>query len=265
MNRMRTLILFFAALLVVGGCVDARQQDKMRSDLNEMKRRLAESERAVVALRKELAGGGGDQMQSLARSQADMRADFDGFRQQVLTLQGQVEEQAADRRKLEQQIAALQEELRFKVKALEERMAALEARKPEAPAAPKAPPEQQTPESVYQKGLDLIRGGTDFAAGRAAMTDFLKRWPDHALAVNATYWIGEAWYGEKKYENAILQFQDVVEKYGDHPKVASALLKQGLAFRALGDAGNAEVIWRKLIERFPKSPEAGKAKELMKK
>ncbi|RME41643.1 MAG: tol-pal system protein YbgF, partial [Deltaproteobacteria bacterium] len=127
------------------------------------------------------------------------------------------------------------------------------------------PPEAQTPESVYQKGLDLIRAGTDFAGGRAVMTDFLKRWPDHALAVNATYWIGEAWYGEKKYENAILQFQDVIEKFGDHPKVASALLKQGLAFRALGDAGNAKAIWGKLIERFPKSPEAAKAKELMKK
>jgi len=75
------------------------------------------------------------------------------------------------------------------------------------------------------------------------------------------YWIGEGWYGEKKYENAILQFQDVIQKYGEHPKVAAALLKQGLAFHALGDLKNARVILQKLVDTFPLSEEAKKAKE----
>ena len=97
--------------------------------------------------------------------------------------------------------------------------------------------------------------------GRQRPQEFLQRFPQHELAVNATYWIGEAWYGERKYENAILQFQDVIQKYGDHPKVASALLKQGLAFHALGDLKNARVILQKLVDTFPLSEEAKKGKE----
>jgi len=250
--------------LVLVGCVNPQQQQKVQSDLAEMKRRLAESERAVVALRKELnAGGGRQELAAVVRTQADLRADFDAFRQEVLGLQGRVEERQATDRRLQDELAALRDELQFKVKALEERLAALEARKAAAPApAPAAP---ATPEALYQQGLDAIRSGQDFTAGRKALETFLKRYPDHHLAANATYWIGEAWYGEKKYENAILQFQDVIEKYGDHPKVAAALLKQGLAFRALKDEANAEVIWRKLVERFPDSPEAAKAKPWLKK
>ncbi|TYO97689.1 tol-pal system protein YbgF [Geothermobacter ehrlichii] len=249
------------ASLVLAGCVNPQQQQKVQNDLAEMKRRLAESERAVVALRKELAKGGGQQLATVVRSQADLRADFDAFRQDVLALQGRVEEQQAGGKRFEAELAALRDELQFKVKALEERLAALEARKP----APAPAPQTLSPEDLYQQGLDAIRSGQDFAAGRKALQDFLKRYPDHHLAVNATYWIGEAWYGEKKYENAILQFQDVIEKYGDHPKVAAALLKQGLAFRALKDEANAEVIWRKLVERFPDSPEAAKARAWLKK
>jgi tol-pal system protein YbgF len=93
------------------------------------------------------------------------------------------------------------------------------------------------------------------------METFLKRYPGHELAVNATYWVGEAYFGEKKYENAILQFQEVVQKHGSHPKAAAALLKQGLAFKALGDDKNARVILRQVVERFPKTEEAKKASE----
>lgn len=248
--------------LLIGGCGNPQQQQRIDQDLAEMKRRLAENELTLVALRKEVSSGGNQQLAGVTRSQADLKADFDSFRNEVLGMQGGVEEQAASRKKIEADLTALRDELRFKVKALEERIAKLEA----APAKTvPAAPEKLGAEDLYQQGLDAIRNRNEFSAGRQKLQAFLKQYPNHHLAVNATYWIGEAWYGEKKYENAILQFQDVVEKYGDQPKVASALLKQGLAFEALGDKDNAKVIWAKLQERFPKSPEAKKAAELMKK
>jgi len=248
--------------LVAGGCANPQQQQRVDQDLAEMKRRLAANETALVTLRKEQAGSGQQQLAGLTRSQADLKADFDSFRNEVMRMQGGAEEQAASRQKLAAELAALRDELHFKVKALEERLAKLESAP--APAVP-APRSAGGPDELYQQGLNAIRNGNDFAKGREALQSFLKKYPNHHLAVNATYWIGEAWYGEKKYENAILQFQDVVEKYADQPKVASALLKQGLAFEALGDKDNARVIWAKLQERFPKSPEAKKAAELMKK
>lgn len=254
---------FLLLVMILGGCANPQQQQRIDQDLAEMKRRLAANETALVELRKaQAAGGGQQQLAGLTRGQADLKADFDSFRNQVLSMQGDIEEQAAARQKLQAELTALRDELRFKVKAIEERLAKLEKAPPKVAAT--APPPVSA-EELYQQGLDAIRNQNNFALGRERLQAFLKQYPGHHLAVNATYWIGEAWYGEKKYENAILQFQDVVEKYGNQPKVASALLKQGLAFQALGDKDNARVIWAKLQERFPKSPEAKKAAALMKK
>ena len=102
-----------------------------------------------------------------------------------------------------------------------------------------------------------------FPAGRELMETFLKRYPDDALAVNAAYWVGETYYAEKAYEKAILQFEDIIQKYGEHPKVASAMLKQALAFEASGDKATARLLLQRVIERFPLSDEAKKAKQLL--
>ena len=93
------------------------------------------------------------------------------------------------------------------------------------------------------------------------METFLKRYPKDDLAVNAAYWIGETYYAEKAYEKSILQFEEVIETYGEHPKVASAMLKQALAFEASGDKATAELLLQKLIKRYPLSGEAEKAKK----
>jgi tol-pal system protein YbgF len=138
----------------------------------------------------------------------------------------------------------------------------LEAKaKDQAQAPTPAPAVVESPQALYQKGLDLIQKQGDYPRGREALQDFLKRYPKNELAVNAMYWIGESYYGEKKYDKAILQFQDVIQKYGDHPKAAAALLKQGMAFQALGDDKNAGIIWQKLIDTFPLSTEAKSARQ----
>jgi tol-pal system protein YbgF len=120
-----------------------------------------------------------------------------------------------------------------------------------------------SPEKLYERGLELIQKNGGFIEGRQIMVDFLNKKPQSPLAVEAMYWIGEAYYGEKKFENAILQYQDVIEKYGNHPKVAAALLKQGMAFYRLGDARNGRTVMRKLIEIFPHSEEAKRSKDLL--
>ena len=109
--------------------------------------------------------------------------------------------------------------------------------------------------------MDLIRKKGDFTEGQQALRNFLKRYPNDKLAVNAMYWIGEADYGEKKYEEAILQFQDVIQKYGHHPKAAAALSETGAGLPCPGRRPERPArFWQKLIDTFPKSEEAKKAK-----
>ena len=94
--------------------------------------------------------------------------------------------------------------------------------------------------------------------------DFIKRYPNSKNADNAQFWIGEIYYSEKWYEKAILEYQNVIEKYPTGNKVPAALLKQGLAFANIGDKPNAKLILEELRRKYPDSSEAKVAAEQLK-
>jgi TolA-binding protein len=45
---------------------------------------------------------------------------------------------------------------------------------------------------------------------------------------------------------------------------SAALLKQGFAFAELGEKVNARLILQEVVEKYPQSPEAGRAKQRLK-
>lgn len=100
----------------------------------------------------------------------------------------------------------------------------------------------------------------DFPAAIARFTEFLKKHPKSSLAANAQYWIGECYYALRKFDQAIIEFDVVRRKYPEADKVPAALLKQGFAFAELGEKLNARLVLQEVVEKFPESAEAGKAK-----
>lgn len=258
-------ILVFASLLVLVGCLPATQsQIKVDNDLEEMKRRLARIEQG--------SNDGGSQsrrqLETLGRQVAEMQSGLDTLRVEFQSINGRLDDLGRINEQAAADMGLVRDDLGMQISALAERLAALESR-PAAtaaptPAEPKAEAPRPNPEQLYQQALEKILKGSDYAAGRNELEAFIRDYPKHELAVNATYWIGEAYYGEKKYDNAVLKFQEVITRYSDHPKAAAALLKQGKAFEVLGDKSNAETTWKQLIKTFPLSPEAEKAKALLK-
>jgi tol-pal system protein YbgF len=279
MLQVRCLAILIAGLLL-SSCVVTQQDLQMQRDLLELKRRLGEAERAVKELQDDTAGGVRAHVETLAANQADFQAELDGVRVDLQSIQGRTGDQERINDELRQDLSLLRDELSLQVADHEQRLAKLEAGGGAAlpaaaeplptpqvtqPAAPTAatvltPSGESAPE-LYDRALKMIRESQDFSAGRELMETFLKRYPDHDLAVNAAYWIGETYYAEKNYEQAILQFEEIIQKYGDHPKVASAMLKQALAFESSGDKATARLLLQRVVERFPLSDEAGKAKQ----
>ncbi|MDO9463024.1 MAG: tol-pal system protein YbgF, partial [Deltaproteobacteria bacterium] len=94
-------------------------------------------------------------------------------------------------------------------------------------------------ENAYRQAIEKFRA-------------FLKEYPDSELAGNAGYWLGECYYQQERYEEAILEYEKVVREHKG-PKVSAALLKQGLAFHHLGDTKTAKFLMEKLIEEYPKT------------
>jgi len=118
----------------------------------------------------------------------------------------------------------------------------------------------QTPEALYQQGYDAMKGG-EMKKARELFFKFLELHPKHKLAANVHYWLGETYYSEKNFEQAILEFQEVIKNFPEKEKVPAAMLKQGMAFREMGDGKSSAYVFKKLVEEYPKTEEARTAKE----
>jgi len=285
MSRVRFLSILLTGLLL-SGCVVTEQDLQSQRDLLEMKRRLGDAERALKELQDDSSGGVRAHVETLARNQADFQAELDGVRVDLQSMQGRTGDQERINDDLRQDLVLMRDELSLQVADHEQRLAQLEPagtaikrsvadpvipvvvspanRAPvaAAPAVSSTPTGESAPE-LYERALKKIREEQDFVAGRELMEKFLKRYPGDDLAVNASYWIGETYYAEKAYEKAILQFEDTIQQYGEQPKVASAMLKQALAFESTGDKATERLLLQRVIERFPLSDEAKKAKKML--
>jgi tol-pal system protein YbgF len=93
------------------------------------------------------------------------------------------------------------------------------------------------------------------------LQDFLARFPKDELAPNAQYWLGETYYAEKRWNDAIVEFQKVLKEYKTSDKVPDALLKIGMSFQAEGDCKNAELFFEEVAQSHRSSSAARLARE----
>ena len=143
---------------------------------------------------------------------------------------------------------------------------------PSAAATPRAAGSGATAEESYQAAyLDFSKGLYPLAV--SGFRDFLRRFPDSALADSAQYWIGEAYFSmaratagqpDKSRENleqAVQEFRKVIVAYPRGSKVPTALYKEALALVELKQTALAQARLQYLVEHFPQSEEAPLAKE----
>ena len=260
-------------LLVSAGCLPPTQnQLRMEMDLEEMKRRLAQVEQGNAQILQDGGGASRQQIEALNRQLAEQMSGLDTLRVEFQSINGRLDDLARVNQQRGDDFGLVRDDLGMQVSSLENRIMKQEQELEQLEKAVKLASQAQpavttrvasssdSPELLYKQALDDIRTGQQYAAGRNRLEEFLKKYPKHDLAVNAMYWIGEALYGEKEYERAILQFQDVIQKFGDHPKAAAAMFKQALSFKSLGDTANARTTFQKLINSFPLAQEAENAK-----
>ena len=123
-----------------------------------------------------------------------------------------------------------------------------------------APP----PDVLYNNALrDYNAAKNDVAIQE--FNDYLKFYPNTDLAGNAYFYLAEIEFRQSNFQQAIKDYDKVLENFPSGNKAAAAHLKKGFAFIELGqkDAASEELI--ALIQRFPRSPEAAQAKERLQK
>jgi TolA-binding protein len=71
-------------------------------------------------------------------------------------------------------------------------------------------------------------------------------------------------YKNRKYEDAILEFQQLIDAYPQDWRVPKAYLEQGNALISLGRKKEAGFFFKTLIDKYPESPEANIARQKLK-
>ena len=250
------------ASVVRGETTDIRgEADRVRANLADTRANLQEMQRELNELK-----GKVDELGYAQERQSDQSAREGGQKMRSLESRlAKMDEELNEQRKL---LKAQDEELRGLREALQRTPEEKREAKAKGPQGAESLGDRGFAEAdpvknEYDEILKLI-DKKDYRPAIGRLREFMKRNPNSELADNAQYWIGECYYALKEFDQAILEFDQVRRKYPKGDKVPAALLKQGFAFAELGDRLDARLILQELIDRYPLSAEATRAKEKLK-
>lgn len=115
-------------------------------------------------------------------------------------------------------------------------------------------------ERLYTGALALF-SSRDYERAAVKFQEFLGTYPDHKLAGNAQYWIGECAYSRRRFEEAAEEFSKVEKTYPASPKVPASLYKKALSLQELKKTAEARATLQRLIDSYGQTEEAAKARD----
>ncbi len=120
------------------------------------------------------------------------------------------------------------------------------------------------PENVgaFERGKEAFKAG-EYEQAVEHFTEYLKASKGKHIE-EATFKRAESHFKLKQYKKAIVDYSKFPEKYTKSSKLAQALYQIGQSFDALGMKEDGKGFYQELVDKFPKSPEAKKARPKLK-
>jgi tol-pal system protein YbgF len=293
--RIRQVAIFSAAILagaLAGSLVGPRPAEAVARELIELQRdvtSLLQGQKDLSTqvtqdntVMKTLIGQSGDNVNKLAATmgslqksvqdvQANSGARLDTMSTQVQGLSDNLEEIKSRLGKLNQQLVDLQNT----VQSLDAKISGGAVPAPAGGTATPTgsagsssnssavPPGAPSADTLYSNGLrDITSGKYDLA--RAEFQDYLKYYGETDLASNAQFYLGEIAYSQKKYEDAVAEYERVLNNYPKSFKLAPARLKKGMALIELGQKPGGIRELREVVKRYPGTEEDRRARAKLK-
>jgi tol-pal system protein YbgF len=276
------LILAFVSFILFSfGCATKNEVTKLERGQRMIKRELSAFIEEVSRFSKHTQDKTGEiekSLKPLKKGLADTGAQLDNLQVEFQSLRGRAEEiqynideQSKDGSSLKTEYVSELKDIHTKLSELETRLLIVEGffsskDDPSEKTKQRDMTEAKEPKSkeqIYNEAYDEFKKGNTEKA-RVGFRKYLEQFPKTEYSDNAQYWIGESFFIEKKYREAILEFEEAISNYPKGNKVPSALLKQGLAFYRLGDKTSARLLLQKVTKEYPESSQAEIAKRELK-
>lgn len=202
----------------------------------------------------------------------DLKTENASLKEQLGKLQQDNRTATARAADLETQLADLKEQVASKSQPPPKPVAAIKpkpiAKKEPAPTEvvgtkpkPKSSAAVSDKKQPYEKGVDLFQEAK-YAEAASVFQSILDGNPAATMVDNCHYWLGECEFGQKKYREAIAQFEKVLT-FSQSEKGDDAQIMIANSYAAMGDKVKAKEEYKKLIDNFPSSPFVRTAKVKM--
>jgi tol-pal system protein YbgF len=261
-HRIGNSAVLVGLLTLLGGC--ASLEDRMsRQDaaLSDLRAGIESLQTDLRSLRQEVSALSEAQT---ARARDAAVAEAAGEKAQK-AVAGRV--MAAERRleELSDGISGLE----ASVAGLAEQVARLEAGSASTASLPRSrPARSRTPspaisaEELFDRGMEGFRAGE---LGQAVLDfeEFAEKYAGHPLAPSAQFWIGEAYFRSRDFQQAAEKYQKAVDLAPTGERTPDALLRLGLALRSLRREDRARDVWSRLLRDFPDSEAAARARVVL--
>jgi tol-pal system protein YbgF len=236
---MRARRLLAAALLLAAttGCATKRDLQQLQLSMDAQRVHQDSAFRVLMSRT-------GALLDSMSRQNVSMRGDLS-------TRLLAIERQLVQIQELSGQNQAQLSQLRRQI---EERAAEARTTAQSGSAAPVGDPNE-----LYEAATQALRRGS-VAAARHGFEEFVQSFPQHRLAADAQFAIGQSYDQERNVDGAIGAYGRVVELYPTSGRAPAALLRMGRLEAGRGNRADARNRFDQIVQRYPRSPEVADAR-----
>lgn len=245
---MRSLVWIAAGALALSTTPLLAQSTRVR--VEDLELRVAQLEQTL-------------QSQTLIEMSQRLEAQANELRE----LRGAIESAQNESQQLRKQLADLAADFDRRLVELERRAATVTAPIAETPSSSVAAPTavaDPSAEALYNRAFDALKAAR-YPEAIESMKAFLVAYPQHPLADNAQYWLGQTYYLSRDYARAVEAFSAVGGRSPDRSKAPDALLKKGLSEVELKRNEDARRSFGELLQRYPESDAARTAADALQK
>jgi tol-pal system protein YbgF len=190
---------------------------------------------------------------SLQTATTDQGGKVDQVSAQVQSLHDSVDELKARMAKVSKQLDDMA--------AAQQNLQAAPPQQGQPGQTPQQPQAQAPPPDVLYNNALSDYNGAKYNLAAQEFADYIKYYSNTDLAGNAQYYIADIEYRQGNYQQAVQDYDKVLEQFPSGNKASAAQLKKAYALLNLNqrDAGVREL--RALVARYPRSLEAQQARD----
>ncbi len=120
--------------------------------------------------------------------------------------------------------------------------------------------ELDSPQSLMRMAVtDFLSGNYDLAI--EGFREYLDNFPASPRAAESQLYLGDSYFNDGEFEQAIIEYDLLLQKYPDSDKNVTALYKKGLALAEMNQTQDALNYLRRVVSEYPDSTEATSAQQ----